>query len=134
MSASAREAAPPFGGIRFLPLIALLYSTSLPCAMRGFHAALSPAFGAPATPAAWHMAQTVSYVFLPSAAPPAVLTGPAADCTAPPAAFTAGLVAVARAGAPASPMTTSPTGLSRCATDSSFIARLFGSTLNPPVM
>src|SRR6185503_8650337 len=43
--------------------------------MRGAHAALSPNFGAPATPAAWHTAQVAAYVALPSAAPLAPFAG-----------------------------------------------------------
>jgi len=38
----------------------------MPVLRRGPHAALSPNFGAPATPAPWHTAHTVSYAFLPS--------------------------------------------------------------------
>jgi hypothetical protein len=49
---------PPLGGIAPLPLIALAVSASTPCAVRGAQAALSPTFGAPATPVAWQALQT----------------------------------------------------------------------------
>ena len=41
----------PIGGIAFLPFMALAKSASTPLLMRGPHAALSPNFGAPASPA-----------------------------------------------------------------------------------
>src|SRR5438105_13275238 len=44
---------PPLGGIAPLPLMTLAVRPSTPCARRGAQAALSPIFGAPATPAAW---------------------------------------------------------------------------------
>src|SRR5438132_1565682 len=44
---------PPLGGIAPLPLTTLAVRPSTPCARRGAQAALSPIFGAPATPAAW---------------------------------------------------------------------------------
>src|SRR5574340_545193 len=50
---------------------------SLPCAIRGPQSALSPGFGAPATPAAWHLEQTLPKTVLPSAA-----AGAAASATA----------------------------------------------------
>src|ERR1044072_2959712 len=75
---------PPFGGMAFLPWSALLYNASLPRAMRGFQAALSPVFGAPAMPGVWHIAQTLSYAALPSMAPAFTATG-----LAPPAAAAA---------------------------------------------
>ena len=52
------QVVPPLGGIRPLPEIASLYSVSLPCAMRGAQAALSPALGAPLRPVPWHAEQT----------------------------------------------------------------------------
>src|SRR5664279_767410 len=48
---------PPFGGIAPLPLIALVVSASIPWAMRGAHAALSPTLGAPAIPGVWQVVQ-----------------------------------------------------------------------------
>src|ERR1700712_4466223 len=48
---------PPRGGIAPLPLMALAVRPSMPCAMRGAHAALSPSFGAPAMPAVWQAVQ-----------------------------------------------------------------------------
>src|SRR5664280_1113288 len=49
---------PPRGGIAPLPLMALAVRPSMPCAMRGAQAALSPSLGAPATPAVWQAVQT----------------------------------------------------------------------------
>src|SRR5258708_14205495 len=69
---------PPFGGIAFLPFSALLCSASTPVAIRGAQAALSPNFGAPATPAAWQTEQTLSYVPLPSPPPVAATMAVAA--------------------------------------------------------
>jgi hypothetical protein len=43
---------PPFGGMALSPLLTDENSASLPLAMRGAQASLSPSFGAPATPAA----------------------------------------------------------------------------------
>src|SRR4051794_37700740 len=104
----------------FFPWSALLYRTSLPCAMRAFHAALSPVLGAPAMPAPWHATHTLLYSALPASALPAE------------AAFAgvAGLAAMS-ADAPegTAPTLTSPTGLSRCAT----AAGLSGPSLIPPV-
>src|SRR5689334_10497716 len=80
---------PPFGGIAPLPLIALAVSASTPCAARGAHAALSPTFGAPATPVAWHALQT----WLKSGGGPdvaaavAVVGDAAATCVVPGVAF-----------------------------------------------
>src|SRR4029453_14631395 len=48
---------PPLGGIAPLPLMALAVRPSTPCARRGAQAALSPTFGALATPLAWQTAQ-----------------------------------------------------------------------------
>src|SRR5438045_9729608 len=61
MSASLAPAAPPFGGIAPLPLMALAVSPSTPCARRGAQAALSPSLGALATPLAWQVWQTWPY-------------------------------------------------------------------------
>ena len=44
---------PPFGGMALSPLLTDENSASLPLAMRGAQASLSPSFGAPATPTAW---------------------------------------------------------------------------------
>src|SRR3954462_1790115 len=80
MSASG-AGLPPLGGMAPLPLSAELYSVSLPCAMRGAHAALSPNLGAPATPAVWQAVQTLSKVALPASEPPAApAPGAAATC------------------------------------------------------
>src|SRR6187551_698630 len=49
---------PPLGGIAPLPLIAFAVSASIPCAIRGAHAALSPTLGAPAIPGVWQVLQT----------------------------------------------------------------------------
>src|SRR5689334_14019463 len=67
-SASDSAALPPLGGIAPLPLVADCMRASIPVLMRGAHAALSPSFGAPATPVAWHAVHVVSNTFLPSAA------------------------------------------------------------------
>src|SRR5436190_22776691 len=48
---------PPFGGIAPLPLIAFAVRASMPCAIRGAHAALSPTLGAPAMPGVWQVLQ-----------------------------------------------------------------------------
>ena len=58
-SSSVRSAAPPRAGMAFLPLVADLSSASAPVAMRAAQAALSPVFGAPATPASWQALQIV---------------------------------------------------------------------------
>src|SRR5512137_586199 len=67
-SPSVAAAAPPFGGMAPLPLIALAVSASTPAEARAAQAALSPNFGAPATPAAWQAAQEASYSLRPVAA------------------------------------------------------------------
>jgi hypothetical protein len=59
-SASDNDAFPPLGGIAPLPLSALACSASRPVLMRGAQAALSPSFGAPATPGVWQAVQTLS--------------------------------------------------------------------------
>src|SRR5712691_2531731 len=69
ISASESAGLPALGGIAPLPLITDCSSASVPCFRRGAHAALSPGFGALATPAVWQAVQVVSYTFLPSAAP-----------------------------------------------------------------
>src|SRR5436190_10920253 len=48
---------PPFGGIAPLPLIAFAVRASMPCAIRGAHAVLSPTLGAPAIPGVWQVLQ-----------------------------------------------------------------------------
>src|SRR3977135_1339035 len=65
-SSSERDGLPPLGGIAPLPFSADCSRASMPCTRCGAHAALSPNFGAPATPVAWHTMQVVSYTFLPS--------------------------------------------------------------------
>src|SRR4051812_18549920 len=87
--------------------------------MRAFHAALSPAFGAPAMPAPWQAMHTLLYSALPASALPG---GAAFACVA-------GLAAPAAAPGGTSPTLTSPTGLSRCAA----AAGLSGPSLMPPV-
>ena len=71
-SSASVASEPPLGGIAFLPAIADLVRPSRPSAMRGAQAALSPVFGAPATPASWQAPQTPLYssspVRLPAAA------------------------------------------------------------------
>src|SRR5438093_8838168 len=59
-SASESAALPPFGGIAPLPFTADCMRVSMPCLMRGAHAALSPGFGALATPAVWQAVQIES--------------------------------------------------------------------------
>src|SRR6185312_5720898 len=95
--------------------------------MRGAHAALSPNFGAPSTPAVWHAVQTASKVFLPA---------PDAACFEAPGAAgggTAATAAGAAAGAGAAGATgalgsiaTFATGAMRSATRS---GRMVGSPL-----
>src|SRR4051794_4458378 len=87
--------------------------------MRAFHAALSPALGAPAMPAPWHATHTLLYSALPASALPAEAALGVAGLAAGPAEAPAGT----------SPMFISPTGLSRCAT----AAGLSGPSLIPPV-
>ena len=50
----------PRGGMAPLPLMAIFSISSIPVAMRGAQAALSPSFGALATPLAWHTTQVLS--------------------------------------------------------------------------
>ncbi len=52
-SASLAVGTAPFGGIAPLPFMTDAVKASIPRLKRGAHAALSPSFGAPATPAAW---------------------------------------------------------------------------------
>src|SRR5438876_7185649 len=70
--------------------------SSMPCAMRGAQAALSPTFGAPATPAAWQVWQTCVY----SAGAAAVVSA-FAEASAAGAAAGAGVAAAATAAADA---------------------------------
>src|SRR5206468_8715384 len=56
-SSSESDAFPPFGGMPRIPLIASFTISFRPSLMRGAQAALSPIFGAPATPVWWHAAQ-----------------------------------------------------------------------------
>ena len=65
-SASLALATAPRGGIAPLPLMTDAVSASMPCPSRGAQAALSPNFGAPATPAAWHTLQPDAYTLAPS--------------------------------------------------------------------
>jgi hypothetical protein len=103
-SASGSEVLPPLGGIvPFLPvkpLSACVYSVFLPCAMRGPQSALSPTFGAPAMPAAWHIAQVVLNTVWP------LLGAPMAEPSLllplePPALLLATVVSLLPAGAAA---------------------------------
>src|SRR5580692_10977701 len=87
------QVVPPLGGIRPLPEIASLYSVSLPCAMRGAQAALSPALGAPLRPVPWQAEHTC----LKASSP--VAGTAAADPDAPPAV--AGMMASALLSCPA---------------------------------
>src|SRR3954470_12513114 len=84
-SASESDALPPLGGIAPLPLAADCTRASLPCLMRGAQAALSPSFGALATPASWQVLQEVLYVSSAVAAntPPAAtrVTAPSIPST-----------------------------------------------------
>lgn len=50
---SVKAGLPPLAGIKFLPFNELVYSASIPVAIRGAHAALSPSLGEPDTPTAW---------------------------------------------------------------------------------
>src|SRR5262245_47383769 len=68
ISASVSAGLPAFGGIAPLPFTTEACSASMPVLMRGAQAALSPGFGALATPAVWHTVHTLSYTALPSAA------------------------------------------------------------------
>src|SRR5436190_8328351 len=92
---------PPFGGIAPLPLIALAVRPSTPCARRGAQAALSPIFGALATPEAWHVWQ--SWVYSAGGAPASAPAGSAfATAVAGAAGAAAGVgVTAAVAGAAA---------------------------------
>src|SRR6476646_8744575 len=91
--------------------------------MRGAHAALSPNFGAPATPAVWHAVHTLSKVFLPApaapfaAAPPAAGGGIAATATG-----AAGAAAAGGATGALGSIATFATGEMRSATRSGRIA------------
>src|SRR3954471_4493939 len=68
MSSAVSAGLPAFGGMAPLPLVTDATSAALPVAMRGAQAALSPNFGAPATPVLWQGTQVFSYTALPSAA------------------------------------------------------------------
>lgn len=50
---------PPLGGMAPTPLVAFSTMSSMPLAMKGAQAALSPNLGAPATPLAWQTMQVV---------------------------------------------------------------------------
>src|SRR5438093_412514 len=114
----------------------------MPCLRRGAQAALSPNFGAPATPGVWQAVHVVSNTFFPSgldaagAAAVVATTGAGVDGVG--AAALAGLALVAGADAaagtagaaagaavpagvapPAGSTTTSPIGLIRAATSTS---------------
>src|SRR3954465_13734413 len=93
LTSASGAALPPLGGIAPLPLSALLTSVGRPCAIRGAQAALSPNFGAPATPAPWQATQVVSNKALPL--PPAAAAGAAAVVVAAAAAAGAALGAAA---------------------------------------
>ena len=71
-SSSVNLGLPPRAGMDPLeplkPSNAWLYKVSLPWAIRGPQSALSPGLGAPATPAAWHMAQVLLKTALPASA------------------------------------------------------------------
>src|SRR4051794_35163415 len=103
---------------------ALLCKASLPCLMRGAHAALSPSFGAPAAPVPWQAMHTVSYVDLPlppaAVAPAAGAAGggivTAATCV--PGAV-AGAAAAGAGGAALGSTTTWAAGARRLATAAS---------------
>src|SRR3569623_1597691 len=86
-----------------MPLIACSYSTALPCWMRGAQAALSPCFGAPATPVPCQAWQVASYSFLPASADAAFAAAgaDAAAAGALPADAEAAGVGFAAAGAAA---------------------------------
>ena len=57
---SASDAAePPLGGMAPMPLVAFCTMSSMPLAMNGAQAALSPNLGAPATPLPWQATQVV---------------------------------------------------------------------------
>src|SRR5512140_1292141 len=68
---SASLAAPPLGGMGFLPVITTAVSASAPCAINGAQAALSPIFGFIIL---WQPAHDFSYTALPSAAATCPLT------------------------------------------------------------
>src|SRR5512138_3368409 len=82
MSPSPSPALPALAGIAPLPPTTDLTNASLPVATRGAHAALSPNFGALATPVAWHATQVDSYTALPSAASATEATAPSATASA----------------------------------------------------
>src|SRR6266536_4086093 len=66
----------------------------MPVLIRGAHAALSPNFGAPATPVPWQTAHVVSKTFLPSAVFPAPTVRPPTGVAGAPAGAAAGAVAL----------------------------------------
>src|SRR5207249_2923186 len=65
---------PPLAGIRPLlpwkPSVACLSSVSMPCAMRGAHAALSVITGAPVAALVWQVVHRLPKIVLPSSVPP----------------------------------------------------------------
>ena len=62
----SRSAPPPLGGIALYPSVACLTSISNPCAIRAFHAVLSPSLGAPAAPEPWQAMHRPEYTACPS--------------------------------------------------------------------
>src|SRR5512144_1767965 len=100
--------------------------------MRDAHAALSPSFGAFATPAVWHAVQTVSKVFLPAPASAVFAEaagaggGGTAEMVGTAGAAAGGGVLGAGAGALGS-IATRATGAMRWATRS---GRMMGSSLS----
>src|SRR4029077_20550338 len=84
LTSSSDAEEPPLAGIMpalpWKPLIAWVCSVAIPCLMRSAQAALSPNFGAPATPAPWNACHVASYSFWPAAVvdPAAAAAGAAA--------------------------------------------------------
>ena len=100
-SSSSVAVEAPRGGMAPLPLMATFSMASMPVAMKGAHAALSPNLGAPATPAPWQVTHDLSYSALPTAgsAAGAAAAGAAATTAAAGAAAAAGDAASAGAAA-----------------------------------
>src|SRR5690606_639070 len=61
-SASVQSLHRPMGGMAFLPFLELSTSASMPAAIRGSQAALSPVLGAPAAPVPWQAMQYMLYL------------------------------------------------------------------------
>src|SRR5690606_1365388 len=96
VASSADDA--PRGGMAPFPLRATSIIESMPLAISGFQAALSPSFGALATPVLWQATQADLYSFSPAGCEVALLAAAVATVLAAGAVAAACLAAPALAG------------------------------------